>query len=239
MERCNMCQRMKNKMEVLAEKLKLSEILEKPWTYLMVDFIMKLPVVAGKDVILVICDRLSKIMHFVATAEGMSTEGLARLFRDNVQKLHGLLESIVLDRGPQFAAEIMKELNKMLGIETKLSMSYHLQTNRQIERMNQKLEQYLKFFIDYRQKNWLEWLALAEFAINNKTHLTTKVSLFIANYSREMRIEVDLRRKEKIKKVVEFVERIRKVQKEAEAALARAQEEMKRQVNRKRKEAEE
>jgi len=99
-EGCNLCQRMKNKMEESAGKLKLSEIQEKLWTDLMVDFITKLPVVARKDTILVICDRLSKMTHFMATTEGTSAEGLARLFRDNVWKLHGLLESIVSDRGP-------------------------------------------------------------------------------------------------------------------------------------------
>jgi len=97
---------------------------------------MKLPVVAGKDAILVICNRLSKMTHFVAITEGMSAEGLARLFRNNVWKLHRLPESIMSDRGLQFAAEITKELNRILGIETKLSMSYHLQTDGQIERMN-------------------------------------------------------------------------------------------------------
>ena len=49
-----------------------------------VDFIIKLLVVAGKDAILVVCDRLSKMTHFVATTEGMSAEELARLFRDNM-----------------------------------------------------------------------------------------------------------------------------------------------------------
>jgi len=99
-EGCDLCQRMKNRMEELAGKLKLSEVPKKPWSHLIVDFIMKLPVVAGKDAVLVVCDRLSKITHFVATMEEMSAEGLARLFRDNVWKLHGLLESVVLDRGP-------------------------------------------------------------------------------------------------------------------------------------------
>ena len=97
MEGCNLCQRMKNRMEEVAGKLKLSKVLEKPWTHLMVDFIMKLPVVAGKNTILVVCDRLSKITHFVTTIEGTSVEGLARLFRDNVWKLHGLPKSIVSD----------------------------------------------------------------------------------------------------------------------------------------------
>jgi len=65
----------------------------------MVDFITKLPIVARKDVILVVCNRLSKMAYFVVTTEGTLVEGLARLFRDNVWKLYGLLESIVSDRG--------------------------------------------------------------------------------------------------------------------------------------------
>ena len=70
----------------------------------------------------------------------------------------------------------------MLGIRTKLSTAFHPQIDRQTEYMNQELEQYLQFFVDYRQMDWLEWLALAKFAVNNKVHLTTKVSLFIVNY---------------------------------------------------------
>ena len=70
--------------------------------------------------------------HFVATIEKMIAEGLVRIFRDNVWKLHGLLESVISDRGPQFAAGLMKELNKILGIKTKLSTSYHPKTDRQI-----------------------------------------------------------------------------------------------------------
>ena len=127
----------------------------------------------------------------------------------------------------------------MLGIEMKLSMLYHSRTNRQIERMNQELEQYLRFFVDYRQKDWPEWLASAEFAINNKTHSTTKVSLFMASYRRKMRIGIDLRRKEKMEKAMEFVERMRKIQKEIGVALMKVQEEMKRQVDRGKKRAEE
>jgi len=103
-----------------------------------------------------------------------------------------------------------KELNGMFEIETKLSMSYYPQTNGQTKRINQKLEQYLRFFVDHRQKDWPEWLTLAEFAINNKAHLTTKMSPFIANYRREMRMGIDLRRKGKIEKAMEFAERLAK-----------------------------
>ena len=83
-EGCDMCQRVKNRTEIPAEKLKLSEVLEKPWIYkpwihLTVDFIAKLLVVARKDIILVVCNRLSKMMYFVATIEGTSCYNLKTL----------------------------------------------------------------------------------------------------------------------------------------------------------------
>ena len=237
-EEYDLCQRMKNRMEELAGKLKLSEVPQKTWTYLTVDFITKLPVVAGKDAVLVVCNWLSKMTHFVATIEGMSAEGLARLFKDNIWKLYGLLKSVVLDRGPQFAAELTKELNRILGVKTKLSTAFHFQTDGQTERMNQELEQYLWFFIKHRQKDWPEWLAAAEFAINNKVHMATKVSPFMANYGKELRMGGDIRKKGKVESVTEFVERIKKVQEEAEAALRKTQEEMKRYADRGRKETE-
>ena len=227
-EECDLCQRMKNRTEEVAGKLKLSEVLGKPWTYLMVDFITKLPIVTGKDAILVVCNRLSKMTHFVATIEVMSAKGLARLFRDNIWKLHGLPESVVLDRGPQFTAELMKELNRMLGIEMRLSTTFHPQTDGQTEWMNQELEQYLRFFVDYRQNDWLEWLASAEFVVNNKVHTAMKISPFIANYGRELRMGGNIRKRGKIEKAIEFVERMKKMHEEAEVALRKAQEDMKR-----------
>ena len=147
---------MKNRTEALVKKLMMNGVLKKLQMYLIVDFITKLLLVVGKDVILVVCDRLLKITHFVAIIKETIVEGLARLFRDNVWKLYRLPESVVSDRGPQFAAELIKELNRILGIETKLSTAFHPQTDGQMERMNQELEQYLWFFVDYRQKDWPE-----------------------------------------------------------------------------------
>jgi len=68
---------MKNKTKEVAGKLKLSEVPEKLWTYLIVDFIMKLLVVAGKDTILVVCNRLSKMVHFVAATEETTSEEIS------------------------------------------------------------------------------------------------------------------------------------------------------------------
>jgi len=97
-EECDLCQRIKNRIEKVVGKLKLGKVLEKSWTYISVDFITKSLIVARKDAILVVCDRLSKIIHFVATMEETTAEGLAKLFRDNVWRLHSLPESVVSDK---------------------------------------------------------------------------------------------------------------------------------------------
>ena len=82
----------------------------------------------------------------------MSVEGLAKLFQDYVWNLHRLPESIISDRRVQFVTGMMRELNNLLGIQTKLSTAYHPQTDGQTERINQELEQYLRIFIDHRQE---------------------------------------------------------------------------------------
>ena len=178
----DLCQRHKNRAEAPAGKLMPNSIPEKPWRHISANFIVKLPLAQGYDAILVVCDRLTKMAHFIPTTEKTSAVGLARLFRDNVWKLHGLPESIISDRGAQFAAGIMKELNERLGIRTKLSTVYHPQTDGQTKRINQELEQYLRMFVDHRQEQWPEWLGTAEFAYNNKKHTATQISPFKANY---------------------------------------------------------
>jgi len=151
-----------------------NSIPEKPWTHILVNFIMKLLLAQGYDSILVVVvDRLTKMVYFIPTTEKTLVEGLARLFRDNVWKLHGLPKSIILDRGPQFAAGLMWELNEMLEIKSKLSTAFYPQTDGQIERVNQELEQYLRMFIDHRQEQWLEWLGTTEFTYNNKAYSST------------------------------------------------------------------
>jgi len=153
--------------------------------------------------------------------------------------LHRLPESIILDRGVQFAVEIIKELNHLLGIQTKLLMAYHPQMDGQTERINQELEQYLRVFIDHRQEQWPDWLGTAEFAYNNKIHMATKISLFKANYGQDPRMGFEERRKRKYEAVEKFVERMKRIQEKAKAALGKAWEEIKKFADKKRREEEE
>ena len=148
----NSCQRNKNHMEQLASKLMPNSIPKKPWMHISADFIIKLPLVQGYNSILVVVDQLTKIICFIPTTEKMLAEGLAKLFRDNMWKLYGLPKSIISDRRPQFTAGFIRELNRILGIKSKLSIVFYPQTDGQMERVNQEVEQYLRMFIDHRQE---------------------------------------------------------------------------------------
>jgi len=80
----NACQRYKNQSKAPAGKLMPNTIPEKPWSYISVDFITKLPLAQGYNAILVVCDQFSKMVHFIPTTEKTLAEGLAKLFRDHV-----------------------------------------------------------------------------------------------------------------------------------------------------------
>jgi len=134
---------------------------------------------------------------------------------------------------------MIRELNNLLEIQTKLSTAYHPQTDGQMERINQELEQYLRVFIDHRQEQWPDWLGMVEFAYNNKIHMATKILPFKANYGQDPRMGFEGRRKEKYEAVGKFVEKIKKIQEETKAVLGKAQKEMKKFANRRQREEEE
>ena len=85
--------------------------------------------------------------------------------------------------------------------------------------------------MEHRQKDWPEWLASAEFAINNKTYAATKMLPFIVNYGRELRMGGNIKKKRKVESTTEFVERMKRVHKEAGAAMKKMQEEIKKYVD--------
>jgi len=130
-------------------------------------------------------------------------------------------------------------LNGILGIKSKLLTAFHPQTDGQTERVNQKLEQYLRMFINHRQEQWPEWLGMAEFAYNNKVHSSTKTLPFKANYRQDPRMGFEGRKKEKYAGAEKFIEKMKEIQEEAKAVLGKAQEEIRKYTDRKRSDIEE
>jgi len=115
----------------------------------------------------------------------------------------------------------MRELNGMLGIESKLSMVFHPQIDGQTKRVNQELEQYLRMFINHRQEQWPKWLGTAEFAYNNKVHSSTQMIPFKANYRQDPRMGFKGRKKGKYKGAKKFIEKMKEIQEEARAVLGK------------------
>jgi len=99
---------------------------------------------------------------------------------------------------------------------------FYPQIDRQTERVNQELEQYLRMFIDHRQEQWPEWLGITEFTYNNKVHLSTKTLPFKANYRQDPRMGFEGRKKGKYARAEKFIEKMKEIQKEAKAALEKA-----------------
>ena len=95
------------------------------------------------DAIVVIVDQFTKMIRLKATTTNISSEGIAKIYRDDIWKLYGIPRKILSDRGPQFTSKFMEEFTKALGTKRQLSIAYHPQTNGQTERINQEIGMFL------------------------------------------------------------------------------------------------
>ncbi|OBS16093.1 hypothetical protein FPOA_27763 [Fusarium poae] len=179
---CHTCRRANPAREAKQGVLKPLPIPERAWQHVSMDFITHLPPSEGNDAILIIACRLTKMRHIIACKGTCDAEDAAHYYLKEVWKLHGLPQTIVSDRGPQFVAEFWQKLTKQLSISSLLSTAYHPETDGQTERLNAVLEQYLRAYVSYLQDDWNRWLPLAEFAANSLKSETTGVSPFFANY---------------------------------------------------------
>jgi len=133
---CVKCQQNKVQHQKRAGKLHPLEIPEGLWQDISIDMIGLLPRSNEMDAILVIVDCFTKMIRLKATTTNISSEGVAKIYRDEIWKIHGILKTILSNRGPQFASKFMEDLMRVLGTKRKLSTAYYPQTDRQTERIN-------------------------------------------------------------------------------------------------------
>jgi hypothetical protein len=185
---CDTCHRMKASHLKSACVLQPFSITMWKWDDISMDFVVGLPLILRKkDSIWVIVDRLTKTAHFIAVHTTYSLQQCAELYMDQIVRLHGILKTIISDRGTQFVARFWEQLHECLGTKLIRSSSYHPQTDGQTERINQILEDMLRASILHYDKSWDKFLSLAEFSYNNSYQASLKMAPFDALYGRRCR----------------------------------------------------
>ena len=158
-----------------------------PWEEIAMDFVGELPESEGFNAILVITDRFTKIQRYIPAKTSWTAEDVANVYITDIWRHYGLPKGITTDRGPQFASAFIRSLNKALNIHLRTSTAHRPQTDGLAERAVQTLKQYLRVYCHDRQKRWVRWLPLAEFAYNSAPHSVTKLSPMFALYGFEPR----------------------------------------------------
>ncbi|KAJ9527945.1 hypothetical protein QJQ45_005607 [Haematococcus lacustris] len=179
---CDACQRDKSSNSKPGGLLRPLTVPGYRWEHVSMDLVTKLPTgTHGYDAICVIVDRLSKMVHFVPCKESMNAMAFARLFINNVFKLHGLPAEVLTDRGAHFNNKFWHAVKKLLGMKTNMSTAYRPQSDGQTERCNRVLEEMLRHNISPTQADWPDHLALAEFAVNNSWQESIHSTPFFLN----------------------------------------------------------
>lgn len=223
---CDTCKRIKPSRHQPYGLLNPLPVPKKPWSSISMDFVVKLPASQGHDSVFVVVDRLTKMAHFIPCKESMDAAEFAQLFITHVFKNHGFPDDIVSDRGTLFRSKFWKKLMELTGTKTKMSTSFHPETDGQTERVNSIMEQYLRGYVNYEQDNWSELLPIAEFAYNNSWHSSVKAAPFYANYGYHPKATFNIVADETMTHVPsleKLTEKIHKVQEELQAEMAFAQ----------------
>lgn len=179
---CDVCERCKGENSFPAGLLQPLPIPQQAWQHIALDFFEELPKSEGKDIISVVVDRFTKYSHFIPLAHPFAAIQVARLFLDNVYKLHGPPESIVSDRDRIFLSHFWQELFKAGRTQLHHTTAYHPQSDGQSERTNSCLEQYLQCMTYHRPTSWTKWISLAVWWFNTNFHTGLNVSPFKALY---------------------------------------------------------
>ena len=96
-----------------------------PFIDISIDFIEGLPKLEGKEVIFAVVDRFGKYTHLMAISYPYSVIIVAKVFMENIYKLHGMQATIVSDRNNVFLSQFWKELFKQQGVNLQYSTAYH------------------------------------------------------------------------------------------------------------------
>jgi len=165
---CASCQRAKPYPHKNAGVMVSHPVAEGPWSVITIDFITQLPsTMRGHDAILVVVDKFSKYTILIPCTPHLTAIGCAQLLHDHVFCVHGWPRDIVSDRDVLFTSGFWQTFMSLQGTNLAMSTAFHPQTDGQTERQNRTLEDMLRHYVGPDQRDWDDWLKVAQFAINN------------------------------------------------------------------------
>ncbi|GAU18789.1 hypothetical protein TSUD_80780 [Trifolium subterraneum] len=183
-QQCAVCQQNKYMPQKKQGLLQPLDIPANVWEDITMDFITHLPNSFGHTVIWVVCDRLTKYVHFIGLPTRFTAKDIATRFSTEICRLHGPPKTIISDRDPLFLSNFWKEFFRVQGTTLKYSSAYHPETDGQTEVVNRTLETYLRCFASENPRKWFKFLHLAEYWHNSSFHSAIKMSPFEALYGR-------------------------------------------------------
>ena len=164
---------------------------EEPWQDISTDFIVHLLQSQSYNAIFIVVDRFSKTAHFIPTQTQINAPDLAKLFLDNIFRIHGFPRSIVSDRELYFLSNFWHKLFSLTNTTLRFSIANHPQTDGQTERTNRTLKQYLRIHTRHNPSSWSRYLVTAELAYNNVTHSATGMLPFYLVFQRHANLPLD------------------------------------------------
>ena len=236
---CPKCQQNKAITQAPLGQLKPLTPPTQTWQSITMDFIMPLPETKRKNIgIFVVVDRLSKRIRVAPIPRSYDAPIVADIFFENIYRHHGLPEEIISDRDSVFMSHFWDAIFRKLAVKLKPSSAYHPQTDGQTERMNRKIEEMLRCYVDHHQSNWDLLLTHIEVAYNSAPHSTTTYSPFFLDHGREMvtiPFDVTLLRNSSVPAANNWLETLEKSKESAINAIFKANEYMARYANKKRR----
>src|SRR5260221_1731316 len=221
---CAMCACAKSARHKPYGKLKQLPIPSRPWSSISMDFIEQLPASENFSTILVVVDRLTKQAIFIPSHDTVNAPQVAQLFLTHIFSKHRVPAHVTSDQGSEFVSHFFHSLGKLLRMRLHFTSGYHPEGDRQTERANQVLEQYLRVYTNYQQDDWATLLPMAKFTYNNTMNTTTGVSPFFANKGYHPEFTADPQVETSSAEAQAFMADLECVQVELKENIAQAQE---------------
>jgi len=188
---CLACQSNKPSSQLPMGLLQPLPIPPRPWETVSMDLITQLPrTQSGHDAIVVFVDKLTKMVHYVATTTTVDAPGLAELTLQEVVRYHGVPSNIISDRDTRFTSIFWRSLWQQLGTKLLMSTAFHPQTDGQTERANRTLEEGLRAYVSRMQTDWDQHLLPLEIAYNNSVQASTGFTPFFLNSGQHFHLPI-------------------------------------------------